>query len=338
MKTFWTLLVFLPTFTVAVQNINNTETYKPCISDVTECPNNQVCIQYFCYPKVASDNDPLKSCNKNSQCDGWRPSKTEKCFKEGQNGVCVPADDYEMCESHEECKGRGEKCCGDYCCNSEYFDALISEIVCDSNDDGCLDVKKVMHDHEVDSLTCQNDTICEASHQGHKCCDDNSILKNITLSVEIENWHGKKRCCMHSSGTRQLDDLDLDFQEKQDISAIVFEMPDKKEYCESLSDALQDMITTCKDLKSATQDELLIKVIVDDENESYQAEPEKSEFNKQTNKPETGKPETEVEPESEPKTGKPEIRTRTGRNDVDSSSTRLIPGIIGVVLLFFLVN
>ena len=33
---------------------------------------------------------------------------------------------------------------------------------------------------------------------------------------------------MHSSGKRQLDDLDLDFQEKQDISAIVFEMPDKK--------------------------------------------------------------------------------------------------------------
>ena len=138
MKTFWTLLVFLPTFTSAVQNINNTEIYKPCISDVTECPNDQVCIQYFCYPKVASDNDPLKSCNKNSQCDGWRPSKTEKCFKEGQNGVCVPAEDYEMCESHEECKGRGEKCCGDYCCNSEYFDALISEIVCDSNDDSCL--------------------------------------------------------------------------------------------------------------------------------------------------------------------------------------------------------
>ena len=33
---------------------------------------------------------------------------------------------------------------------------------------------------------------------------------------------------MHSSGIRQLDDLDLDFQEKQDISAIVFEMHDKK--------------------------------------------------------------------------------------------------------------
>ena len=68
----------------------------------------------------------------------------------------------------------------------------------------------------------------QATHQGHKCCNDNPILKNITLSVEIENWHGKKRCCMHSSGIRQLDDLDLDFQEKQDISAIVFEMHDKK--------------------------------------------------------------------------------------------------------------
>ena len=87
----------------------------------------------------------------------------------------------------------------------------------------------------------------------------------------------------------------------------------------------------------------LIKVIADDENVSYQAEPEKTEFNKQTNK-QTGKPETEVEPESEPETGKPEINQQksslniTGRNNVNSSSTRLIPGIIGVMLLFFIVN
>ena len=84
----------------------------------------------------------------------------------------------------------------------------------------------------------------------------------------------------------------------------------------------------------------LIKVIEDEENVSYQLEPEKPEFNK----PETGKPETEVEPESEPETGKPEINHQksslkiTKRNNVNSSSTRLIPGIIGVVLLFFLVN
>ena len=68
----------------------------------------------------------------------------------------------------------------------------------------------------------------QAKHQGHKCCADNAILKTITLNIEIDNWHGKKRCCMHSNGERQLDDLDFDFQESQDISAIIFEMPDKK--------------------------------------------------------------------------------------------------------------
>jgi hypothetical protein len=81
-----------------------------------------------------------------------------------------------------------------------------------------------------------------------------------------------------------------------------------------------------------------IKVIEDDENQSYQPEPEKPEFDN----PVTGKPETEVEPETEPETGKPEINHQkssfSGRNNVNSSSTRLIPGIIGVVLLFFLVN
>ena len=87
----------------------------------------------------------------------------------------------------------------------------------------------------------------------------------------------------------------------------------------------------------------LIKVIADDENVSYQPEPEKTEFNKPTIKP-TGKPVTEVETESEPETGKPEINHQksslkiTGRNNANSSSTRLIPGIIGVMLLFFLVN
>ena len=81
-----------------------------------------------------------------------------------------------------------------------------------------------------------------------------------------------------------------------------------------------------------------IKVIEDDGNQSYQPEPEKPEFDN----PVTGKPETEVEPETEPETGKPDINHQkssfSGRNNVNSSSTRLIPGIIGVVLLFFLVN
>jgi len=62
-----------------------------------------------------------------------------------------------------------------------------------------------------------------------------------------------------------------------------------------------------------------------------------------TNK-QTGKPETEVKPESEPETRKPEINHQksslkiTRRNDVNSGSTRLFPGLIGVLLLFFLAN
>ena len=139
MKNLWSLvsfLVFLPAFTVAVIEINNIELYKPCIVDSTACPDDHACIQYFCYPKVASEADPLKSCKKNSHCDGWKPDKTEKCFKEGQNGVCVAAEDYEMCEAHEECEGRGGKCCGDYCCNEEYFDALQTQ-ECTEGDEAC---------------------------------------------------------------------------------------------------------------------------------------------------------------------------------------------------------
>ena len=111
---------------VAVVEINCTTIYKPCIIDSTICPDDQVCFQYFCYPKVASAEDPLKSCRKNSQCPRWKSSRTEKCFKKGGKGVCVTSEDYEVCETHEECEGRGGKCCGDYCCNTEYFNALLN--------------------------------------------------------------------------------------------------------------------------------------------------------------------------------------------------------------------
>ena len=135
MKFLWSLLafVFLPTFTMAVVEINDTNIYKPCIMDSTTCPYDQVCFQYFCYPKVASAKDPLKSCKKNSQCPGWKP-KTEKCWKTGRNGVCIPSEDYESCEVHEECEGRGGKCCGDYCCNTEYFNTLLKA---PCNDETC---------------------------------------------------------------------------------------------------------------------------------------------------------------------------------------------------------
>ena len=130
-------LVFLPALTLAVTVINDPQTYKPCTLDPTVCPADQACFKYFCYPKKASAGEPLKSCSKNSKCPGYnqRP-RTEKCLKEGRNGVCVSVEDYEMCEAHDECKDRGGKCCNDYCCNVEYFDALL-KTACPEGDEDC---------------------------------------------------------------------------------------------------------------------------------------------------------------------------------------------------------
>jgi len=141
------LTVCLPALTLAVSSINDIQTYKPCIVDSVECPDNQACFQYFCYPKEASAEEPLTSCKKNSECDGWSPNKTEKCFKEGQSGVCIPAEDYEMCEAHEDCEGRGEKCCNDYCCNNDYFQALL-EVPCRQKDTDCMEIKKSLKSYE----------------------------------------------------------------------------------------------------------------------------------------------------------------------------------------------
>ena len=128
-------LVFLPALTLAVTVINDPQTYKPCLLDPTVCPDDQACFKYFCYPKVASAGEPLKSCKSNSKCPGYKlKPRTEKCLKEGQSGICVTVEDYEMCESHEECKDRGGKCCSDYCCNPEYFDALMKA---PCNDENC---------------------------------------------------------------------------------------------------------------------------------------------------------------------------------------------------------
>jgi len=141
------LTVCLPVLTLAVSRINDIQTYKPCIPDSTECPDDQVCFQYFCYPKAPSAEEPLTSCKRNSECPGFKPDKTEKCFKQGQNGVCVLADDYETYESHEECKGRGDKLCGDYCCNKEYFQALL-DVECKPKDLLCKENKETLNSYE----------------------------------------------------------------------------------------------------------------------------------------------------------------------------------------------
>jgi len=145
--TVFILTVCLPVLTLAVSNINDIQTYKPCIPNSTECPDDQVCFKYFCYPKSPSAEEPLRSCKRNSECPGFKPDKTEKCLKQGQNGVCVLADDYETYESHEECKGRGDKLCGDYCCNKEYFQALL-DIECKPKDLLCKENKETLESYE----------------------------------------------------------------------------------------------------------------------------------------------------------------------------------------------
>lgn len=258
MKNLWSLLsflVFLPAFTVAVIEINNIELYKPCIVDSTACPEDHACIQYFCYPKGASEVDPLKSCKKNSHCDGWKPDKTEKCFKEGQNGVCIAAEDYEMCETHDECEGRGGKCCGDYCCNEEYFDALQTQ-ECTEGDEACEEVQTVMFSQEMESLACESNEACEAKHEGHVCCEDNLLLINLTLTDELLNWEGDRRCCMSSEGIRQVEQIEgLTDADYNSISSRIFEFDDKRDFCKGLLPALAEDLQTCVDEAEAEAEE-----------------------------------------------------------------------------------
>merc|ERR1712179_472092 len=126
--------------------------YKPCFmgSDSTKCPEDQACFQYFCCPK-ADAQVPLKSCKKTKECKAIDAAK--KCYKQlATQGICVSSEDYETCESHEECQGRGEKCCGDYCCNKNYFDSLIT-ISCKADDGICKEVQKDMKDMELPTTT-----------------------------------------------------------------------------------------------------------------------------------------------------------------------------------------
>lgn len=70
------ILVILPSITFAITSINDTQIYKPCMVDVTECPSDQVCFQYFCYPKNADANQPLQSCKRPSECEAFNDTKS----------------------------------------------------------------------------------------------------------------------------------------------------------------------------------------------------------------------------------------------------------------------
>ena len=51
------------------------------------------------------------------------------------NGVCLDSDSHEMCYEHEECAGKGGKCCNGYCCSQPYFGAM-KQLPC-TNNEGC---------------------------------------------------------------------------------------------------------------------------------------------------------------------------------------------------------
>jgi len=253
MKTFCSLfaLVFLPASILAIQSIDDIKIYEPCIVDSTVCPSeDQVCFQYFCYPKEADPQDPLTSCKRNSDCkdvDG-----EPKCFKTSRVGICVSVDDYEMCESHEECEDKGGKCCGDYCCNEEYFQAL-QETPCEEEDEACNEVVGDITVYEEKSLACLDDSTCEAKHAGHTCCEDNSLLNNVTLSIATLNWKGDKRCCMSNDRIRQLHQIEnFDNLTADDIDLIdgnIYTHPDKRNLCKTFTHHLEGVFETCVEEK-----------------------------------------------------------------------------------------
>jgi len=246
MKTIWSFLglVFLSASTLAVEVIDDISTYKPCFAG--GCDGEEVCFQYFCYPKSGMET-PLRSCKKNKNCKGlgdYECHKPSPLF-----GVCVPSADNELCEGHKDCKDRGGKCCGDYCCNEEYFKELQKK-ECSDDNEVCSTVQAAMLSYDKESLACESNEECERDHVGHKCCSDNSLLTNISLSKEIENWGGSKRCCMSATETRELSKLipKLEEADVKKIDDALSNQTNKMELCNDFKTEplLNSKFKTCK--------------------------------------------------------------------------------------------
>jgi len=257
METIWSFwcLVFLSASTLAVEDINDIGNFKPCFEGVPGgCSSEDLCFQYFCYPKSKMET-PLRSCKKPTEC---KDLGDFKCYKPSPiAGVCVQSADNDMCEGHDECEGRGGKCCGDYCCNEEYFQELLKKECSEDDDEGvCSDVQKNLIKYEKESLACESNEECEAKHTGHKCCSDNPLLKDVLLSDETLNWEGDKRCCFSATGERQLDEIENLTQEDYGlIDGKVSELPNKREFCKDLLKPLQDSFQTCIDEREAEAEE-----------------------------------------------------------------------------------
>ena len=133
----------------AVKQINDIKKYPACLED-SDCETrhklqDHACFQYFCYPwkktavTASAKPKPLNECRRNKDCaSGAAPNQRQKCFRHHDkrkitSGICV--DSFDDCDSHDECIGKGGKCCNGYCCNGDYFEAIKS-FPC-STDLGC---------------------------------------------------------------------------------------------------------------------------------------------------------------------------------------------------------
>merc|ERR1719362_1995235 len=99
-------------------------------------------------------------------------------------------------------------------------------------------------------LVCTTDALCEEKQSGHRCCKDNSLLKNIDLSDPIENWGGAMRCCMSTSNLRKLSDVDdkltpADYV-KVDQEVATLPKDKQEETCDELEEPIAGKIKTCK--------------------------------------------------------------------------------------------
>ena len=129
----------------ALKGMTDIESYPPCLLD-NDCKSIHkldgfVCFQYFCYPWEKKPREagakplPLELCRYKKDCG---VNFNGSCFRHYDkrrihNGICIESED--RCVIHEECNGKGGKCCNGYCCNGNYFDA-IKDFTCDS-DIGC---------------------------------------------------------------------------------------------------------------------------------------------------------------------------------------------------------
>ena len=142
--------LILPAYTLAVQQINDTDKYPICMTN-EECEaknlDGHACFQYFCYPwkkqaKLASEKKPLELCRTSKDCPKMLggPAKCYRHYEKRKitSGICVPSID--TCEVHEDCYAKGGKCCNGFCCNEEYFSAL-ADLPCFTNL-GCKVSKK----------------------------------------------------------------------------------------------------------------------------------------------------------------------------------------------------